>query len=381
MPYNYLARTFVVMAVFTWVSPVFASDRVEYVSIGDDGSTIPTIEVFQAVDQNGDLRYSTLKGSNFLNPGMTNVRVKVAGRCKRGYLLSGAELETENCVVGGRADTSADRDRDCRDPLLIDPHAVQQVPFTQGNRTLGTRNVDFYVPLANFQAVIDYGNEDVAARAGSLFEESRIRAQDWTAYLTAPTSFWLRCKRAVGYTGLDKWWGVDTYIKPVRVVYRGASADFDIVNRAPGQGKYFDPTLPNGQLADTVNVDANLLIVPNEKESDCKINLSGTFTTNGETVIFYYLVDDTGGMSPLYKVAVDQTYTAFVSHPIDLSEPELEGPVPGIDQGFSSLPTERLQGFYQIEVVSPHKTTSNIAEYNIEPCNTRPDTIQSVVAN
>jgi hypothetical protein len=258
---------------------------------------------------------------------------------------------------------------------------VQQVPFTQGNRTLGTRIVDFYVPLANFEEVIDYGNEDVAARAGSLIEESHIRAQDWTAYLTAPASFWLRCKRAVGYTGLDKWWGVDTYIKSVRVVYRGASADFDIVNRAPGQGKYFDPSLPNGQLADTVNVDANLLIVPNEKEGDCKINLSGTFTTNGETVIFYYLVDDTGGMSPLYKVAVDQTYAAFVSHPIDLSERELEGPVPAIDQGFSSLPTERLQGFYQIEVVSPHKTSSNIAEYNIEPCNTRPDTIHSVVGN
>jgi hypothetical protein len=98
-------------------------------------------------------------------------------------------------------------------------------------------------------------------------------------------------------------------------------------------------------------------------------------------VIFYYLVDDTGGMSPLYKVAVDQTYAAFVSHPIDLSERELEGPVPAIDQGFSSLPTERLQGFYQIEVVSPHKTSSNIAEYNIEPCNTRPDTIHSVVGN
>jgi hypothetical protein len=191
----------------------------------------------------------------------------------------------------------------------------------------------------------------------------------------------VRCKRRIGYTGIDKWWGFATFWKPIRVVYRGASAEFDLNNLAPGQGSYFDPSLPNGQLGDKVNVDANLLIVANDQDDDCQLNLSATFTTNGETVIFYHLVDDRGEMSPLYKVAVDQTYTAFVNHVVDLSEREPEGPIPSVDLGLSAIPTDRLQGFYQVKVVSPYNTESDIASFNLEPCNTRPDTINAIVNN
>jgi hypothetical protein len=192
----------------------------------------------------------------------------------------------------------------------------------------------------------------------------------------------VRCRHAVGYTGLDKWWGYDTYHEGVRVVYRGESAEFDLANPAPGDGAVYNPLLPpSDQLSVTVNVNAHLLILANDDPNQCKLDLSGTFTTTGQTTIFYHVVDDKGEQSPVYKVAVDQTHSAFVHHPVDLSGAEPEGPTPGIDQGFSAIPTDRLQGFYQIQVVAPNATTSNFASYDIEPCKPRPDTIRSITGN
>ena len=288
-----------------------------------------------------------------------------------------------NCVEASGTAYCGTGDTDpAYEPVVSLPVVEQDVVFTPGNRTLGKRVEYFELPTESFQPVIDWGNESVASRAGSIQQEQVIRSSDWSVYLWQPIGLKVRCAHVAGYTGLKAWWGNATFEKPIRVVFRGKSAAFDLNSPAPGQGVYFDPSLPNGQLADEVRVEPYLLIVDDFDDgasNDCKLNLSGTFKTNGETVVFYHIVDDRGEMSPLYKVAVDQTYTAFVYHPVDLSEREPEAPQPGINRGFSAIPTDRLQGFYEIRVVSPYKTVSNVASFNLEPCKTRPDTIHSIL--
>jgi hypothetical protein len=369
---QYLIKSLMLIAVFGLASPVSA--KLNYVRIAGDES-IPTIEVFQTTDQEGRLRYTTLKRSNFPDPNIVNLRVKVRAQCKFGYLLSAREVKNDHLGCW---------DRDCRlaPQIITEPVITQHVPFTQGNRTLGSRFVDFHVPLPYFASVIEYGNEQAARRAGSIIEENNIRANDWTAYLEQSVGLGVRCRHAVGYTGLDKFWGYDSYARAVRVVYRGASAEFDLANPALGQGGVYDPLFPpHSGLSQIVGINAQLLALPTDDPNECKLDLSGTFTTNGPTTIFYHLVNEIGEMSPVFRVAVDHTHTAFVHHRVDLSEREPEGPTPSIDQGFSSIPTDRLQGFYQIEVVSPQETTSNFANYDIGPCTNRPDTIHSIVGN
>jgi hypothetical protein len=371
--YKYLVNTLIVIAVFSLASPVSA--RVKYVRADDDGRTTPTIEVFQTEDQDGRLHYTRLRGSNFPDPTLINLRVKVEAKCRWAYRLN--LVNVRNTSTGSLISSSGARE------VLPDPGddeiIIQDVPFTNGNRTLGTRVVDLGVPLENYEDLITFGNEQVAARAGSIIEENNIRANDWSYFPDTKVGLTVRCGRVLGYTGLDKWYGTDTHEKIIRVVYRGASAEFDLMNPAPGDGAVYDPLLPPDQLGNTVNVNASLLALTDDTANDCQLDLSGTFTTNGTTTIFYHLIDDKGVMSQLYKVAVDQTHVAFVYHPIDLSEREPEGPSPAMDRGFSAVPTDRLQGFYQIEVVSPDKTTSDIASYNIEPCYTRPDAIGTIV--
>ncbi|MGD8629936.1 MAG: hypothetical protein PVG72_04315 [Gammaproteobacteria bacterium] len=374
MDYKYLTRAFTLLTLFTLISPAFA--YVKYLDIDDDGKTTPTIEVFQTEDENGDLKYTTLKGGNIIDPTI-NIGVEIEAKCKSGYELSRTLLinnDVGNDIQGRYDYFGLGSTEPSYTPVVSEPIIEQDIDFTDGNQTFGKRVEYLRLPLDSFEPLIDFGNQWV-----NDHPSYNIRYSDWTAFLEQPVGFAVRCKRRVFYTGIDKWWGYSTFWKPIRVVYRGASAEFDLNNLAPGQGSYFDPSLPNGQLGDIVNVDANLLIVTNDQANDCKLNLSASFTTNGETVIFYHLVDDRDVMSPLYKVAVDQTYTAFVNHVVDLSEREPEGPVPSEDLGFSAIPTDRLQGFYQIEVVSPYKTNSNIADYNIEPCRTRPDTIDAIV--
>jgi len=381
MLHKYIGTTVMSIALFSLATSAHA--QVKYAKISDDGVSTPTIEVFQTEDPNGQLRYTTLKAGNYLDP-TVNIGVKVSAQCKWGYELSRTFLENND--LGDDLQKYYDYwgtgivpNSPSYSPIVSLPIVLQDFPFTNGNRTLGERVEYLRLPVGSFEPLIDYGNEWVAAHSDSIIQENNIRANDWTAFLNQPVGFAVRCKRVVGYTGLDKWWGNATYDKPIRVVYRGKSAEFDLINLAPGQGAHFDPALPNGQLGDTVNVDASLLIVENE-ETECTLDLSATFTTNGETVIFYYLVNDRGVVSPLYKTAVDQTHTAFVYHPIDLSEQEPEIVFPADTRQLSAVPTDRLQGFYQIEVVSPHKTMSNIASYNIEPCITKPNTIRDIVS-
>lgn len=375
-----LINNLLLIAAFS-LAALPVSAKVKSIDIDDDGYTHPTIEVFQTADQSGRLRYTTLKGSNFPDPDIVNLRVKVKGQCKLGYRLSEVNVRNYNlgsCIEGPFNACGIQPQANIAEPVV-----VQQVPFTSGNRTLGSRIVDFHVPLSYFASLIDYGNEQVAIRAaGSPIAEDNIRAVDWTEYRKQSVGLSIRCAAVIGYTGTDKWWGRDTYAKEVRVVYRGASAEFDLSNPAPGDDGVYNPLLPPNQtFSIPPHVDAHLLALEDDDPDECKLHLSGTFITNGPMTVFYHLVDNFGEQSPVYKVEVNQTHNAFVHHTVDLSEIELDGPEPSIDQGFSVIPTDRLQGYYRIEVVSPVKTDSNIADYNVEPCKNRHDTINAIVGN
>jgi hypothetical protein len=60
MDYKCLTKAFIFMTAFTLTFTGFA--YVKYVNINDDGMSTPTVEVFQTEDEDGNLRYTTLKG-------------------------------------------------------------------------------------------------------------------------------------------------------------------------------------------------------------------------------------------------------------------------------------------------------------------------------
>lgn len=374
-----LINNLLLIAAFS-LAALPVSAKVKTIVIGNDSTnTQPTIEVFQTPDQSGRQRYTTLKGSNFPDWNIVNLRVRVKGQCKLGYRLSAVNVRNYNlgsCIEGPFNACGIQPQANIAEPVV-----VQNVPFTVGNRTLGARDVDFHVPLDYFASLIDYGNEQVAIRAaGSPVAEDTIRAVDWTEYLKQAVGLSIRCAAVVGYTGLDKWWGYDTYSKEVRVVYRGASAEFDLTNPAPGDGGVYNPLLPPNQtFSIPPHVGAHLLALEDDDPDECKLHLSGTFTTNGPMTVFYHLVDNLGEQSPVYKVEVDQTQNAFVHHTVDLGEIEQDGPEPSIDPGFSAKPTDLLQGYYRIEVVSPVAAESDNASYSVKPCTNRPDSIKAIV--
>ncbi|MGR8998289.1 MAG: hypothetical protein ACU88J_04500 [Gammaproteobacteria bacterium] len=353
--------------------------HIDYVLIEDDKEIIPRIEVLQTRDASGRLRYTSIKELPYGNT--INLRTKIKGRCALGYLLSEVNLTNQDrgefcgadvCEVPPGGDTP--------EPwyyFLSDPNYFEQdVNYTIGNRTLGERIEDFWVPQDLFQRVIDYGNEDVALRAENIIQEENIRAENWTAYLSQHVSVGIRCKHAIGYTGIDKYWGYDTIHKPVEVVYRGVSSSLPFeLEKAT-----YNPLIPPKLTAD-VYVKPYLSISSYKDPNECELNLVATFTSTGPTTVYYRLVDELDNQSPLYSVVLDQTHTAFVGHTIDLSEREtnvvskINGPA------FATPATDRIQGYYKIEDVSPHLETSNIASFNVEPCNIRSQFIKDFVGN
>ena len=77
-----------------------------------------------------------------------------------------------------------------------------------------------------------------------------------------------------------------------------------------------------------------------------------------------------------FQVPVDHTYTAYVNHWIDLTDAVLASDGSGLvaptgsggELDYTAEDTDRLQGYFQVEVVLPHHKMSNIASYNISSC-------------
>lgn len=360
------------LALILGIHAVPADARVQSVNIDQAPSgAIAEIDVIQTEGPDGRLRYTHVQGDSMTFP------AQISGKCKVGYLILDAWLTTSS----PQSDTpngSTEGPASSGGPAPTGPFNTgyhEDVPFTEGNRTFGERVVFFEVPFTNFEKliteIIDYGNIDVAERAANALEEERIRAQTWTSWQTFSISFQLECKRAVFYTGLKGWTEGEEEDFDLKVNYIGKSSRDDLARKT-------DPTpyeaVDDLYLRQGVR-SVELLALDGLEEGACKLDLSGVIETTAPMTVSYRLVDDKGVRSPLYQVAVDQTLSAYIHHQVDLSDLEPEGPVLTSDGGspsygntYTSHDTDLLQGFYQIEVVSPNEVTSNEASYSMEPC-------------
>jgi hypothetical protein len=140
--------------------------------------------------------------------------------------------------------------------------------------------------------------------------------------------------------------------------------------------------IPLGELTQGVRIEqAHLSILPSN-DDECGFHLSGVFETSGPTRVTYRLVDAQGAQSPVFHVDVDHSNVGFFSRRIEfapgtgqtlgLSLTPGSSPSPPGSTAFSGsfvdVPNDRLQGYYRVETIEPHRSQSNIVSYNLADC-------------
>jgi hypothetical protein len=103
-----------------------------------------------------------------------------------------------------------------------------------------------------------------------------------------------------------------------------------------------------------------------------ELHLNPTIETNGPGVVKYRFRDHLGAASPVYQASFAKADIKFLDHvvEIDRKDPQQGGLVAAQGSGGElglKAPTDPnlVQGYYQLEIVSPHKKVSNIADYSV----------------
>jgi hypothetical protein len=121
---------------------------------------------------------------------------------------------------------------------------------------------------------------------------------------------------------------------------------------------------------------AALAITPKHYEAKCpaKLHLNPTIEATGKGTVKYRFVDQLGNKSQEFQVKFDKHDVKFLDHVIELdgkgkpkglglaaAQPQSDG------LGLSANTKPNLsQGYFQVEVTSPHHKLSNIADYSIK---------------
>ena len=245
-------------------------------------------------------------------------------------------------------------------------------------RTFGPHFAQMDLPIAWLAEVLSKIGEDLvdttAATLGITANE--LRRQDWGGLIDLPLAFFVAC-RAPAESPTKQWHKSTLGWFPLQVTFKGAE---NLVVSDPDSGS--TPKIPEDGITTGVRIDGNsLIIVPEERPGSCRLHLSGTFRTSGATTVTYRLLDHLGAASPLQSVGVDQSGVAFVSHEVDLVEPDNQTLDLKLAVGAGNKrddmkasgdlqqePSTRIRGFYQIETIKPHRTKSNFAGFNLDEC-------------
>jgi len=145
---------------------------------------------------------------------------------------------------------------------------------------------------------------------------------------------------------------------------------------------------------------AALTITPKQYEAKCpaKLHLNPTIEATGKGTVKYRFVDQLGNKSQTFQVKFDKSDVKFLDHVI-----EIDGVGKPKGLGFKAAqaqsgelglaaPTDPnlKQGYFQIEVIAPHKKLSNIADYSVKCTVTTagndelaaaPDTVNPVIVD
>ena len=149
----------------------------------------------------------------------------------------------------------------------------------------------------------------------------------------------------------------------------GAGADKPSVNPGllPGAGGF--------AAAFQVN-QAALAITPKKYEAACpaKLHLNPTIEATGKGIVRYRFVDQLGNHSQEFQVNFTKSDVKFLDHVITINDKGKP-----VDLGFKAQAAQGgalglaapnnpnlQQGYFQLEVLSPHKKLSNIADYSVK---------------
>jgi hypothetical protein len=140
-----------------------------------------------------------------------------------------------------------------------------------------------------------------------------------------------------------------------------------------------DPTPPTASNDLTVGfqvVQAALAITPKHYEAKCpaKLHLNPTIEATGQGTVKYRFVDQLGNHSQTFQVKFDKSDVKFLDHVIEIdgkNKPKGLGFATAQPQsaalGLAAPSNPNLtQGYFRVEVLSPHKKLSNIADYSVK---------------
>lgn len=121
---------------------------------------------------------------------------------------------------------------------------------------------------------------------------------------------------------------------------------------------------------------AALAISPKPYTGKCpaKIHLNPTIEATGKGTVKYRFVDQLGHHSQTYQVKFDKSDVKFLDHVIEIDskgKPKGLGfaaaqPQPGALGLAAPSDPNLVQGYFRVEVLSPHKKLSNIADYSVK---------------
>lgn len=336
-------------------------------------SPTPKITVRQELNGLGQLRYAAIVEDNMLLP------VEVVGLCKNNWRIQQAVVS--ECATEGTSGPSPTLGtfEHCPEGANQFHHAL---PVDQQEKLLSKVEL-IEAPTESLDDIVtEVGEVHVTWFSGITgMAPAAVRAETFTLPVDWPLEFTFTCRR---WAGNNDWFRKTTskYI-PLEVTFLGVSGASPPFTPQPDPPGAPVVPIPFGELTDRTRIEQATLLIAGEVSQDpCEFALSGSFVTSGPTEIVYRIVDDHGAKSPEFSVNVDQSLTAFVSHTVSFTETSgaplgLEAPVgtPAPSPGalafpgtLAQVPSDRVRGFFRLEMRQPHGGATNIVSYNLDSC-------------
>jgi hypothetical protein len=229
-------------------------------------------------------------------------------------------------------------------------------------RAFGT---DGFAPVISdfnsLEAVFGYGELVIANRMAQGMNEAEARSQGFTfqTHISLSAEVWCRPLglRAERYKTMPR-------MIPVTIEFVGVPMPPARDQANPGGGLSLAPRV--------TDVDLTVTPMPNS----CELTLQLFLRSDRPVTAYYRIIDRYGQRSNAFSVVLSGQGATGRFHvvPYPDADPTPDGPSlvaptgPGQIGGYATEDVGRLTGTFQIEVYSPNLLRSNVAGFNVEPC-------------
>lgn len=306
-------------------------------------------------------QFHSLRGTSLLDDTLW-VGIEFGAGCRTAHHLIGAYVTDE--IGNGAVDGWVDGFDDGGTPNspfdwpraldVPDAKSMSPVPFALNIPFDAVFDQDLLGGfLATEQSVFDIGDAHVEelVDSGMTYAEARSTPFEFQASIRVRAS--VQCE----YNGLISaiYERSNDVILPLTIRY------LPFASRAAG----VDQPKPSELRAGPMVTDVALSVVE-DPDDPCVLHLSPTFQTSDPMSVDYRFIDPYGQASAVHSVEVDDTLTAFTTHPTDVPmapEPEpvddvlFPGQGPSGDEA-ADVDTSQFSGTYTVEVLSPNHRTA-----------------------